>query len=71
MYYLSAEFLMGRTLTNAVHNMGLQGEYAEVSGAQCTWVSKPYGPACPAAVHGSLLAPGRQHAPHCTVPCRR
>lgn len=31
MYYLSAEFLMGRTLTNAVHNMGLQGEYAEVS----------------------------------------
>ncbi len=31
MYYLSAEFLMGRTLTNAVHNMGLQGEYAQVS----------------------------------------
>ena len=30
-YYLSAEFLMGRTLTNAVRNMGLQGEYAEVS----------------------------------------
>ncbi|PRW61019.1 Alpha-glucan phosphorylase cytosolic [Chlorella sorokiniana] len=28
-YYLSAEFLMGRTLTNAVHNMGLQGDYAE------------------------------------------
>ncbi|KAL4434792.1 hypothetical protein ABPG77_005319 [Micractinium sp. CCAP 211/92] len=28
-YYLSAEFLMGRTLTNAVHNMDLQGEYAE------------------------------------------
>lgn len=32
MYYLSAEFLMGRTLTNAVHNMDLQGEYAEVRG---------------------------------------
>lgn len=30
MYYLSAEFLMGRTLTNAVHNMDLQGEYGEV-----------------------------------------
>ncbi|PSC73274.1 glycosyltransferase family 35 [Micractinium conductrix] len=28
-YYLSAEFLMGRTLTNAVHNLGLEGEYAE------------------------------------------
>lgn len=28
-YYLSAEFLMGRTLTTAVNNMGLEGEYAE------------------------------------------
>jgi starch phosphorylase len=28
-YYLSAEFLMGRTLTNAVNNLGLKGEYAE------------------------------------------
>lgn len=28
-YYLSAEFLMGRTLTNALGNLGLQGEYAE------------------------------------------
>jgi glucan phosphorylase len=32
-YYLSAEFLMGRTLTTAVYNMGLQGEYGEVSRA--------------------------------------
>jgi hypothetical protein len=28
-YYLSAEFLMGRTLTNAVRNMGLGGPYAK------------------------------------------
>lgn len=28
MYYLSAEFLMGRTLINAVYNLGLEGEYA-------------------------------------------
>ena len=34
-YYLSAEFLMGRTLTNAVNNMGLEGEYAEVGAACC------------------------------------
>jgi glycogen phosphorylase len=27
-YYLSAEFLMGRTLTNAVQNLGLGGAYA-------------------------------------------
>ena len=32
-YYLSAEFLMGRTLTNAVNNLGLEGEYAEVGAA--------------------------------------
>jgi hypothetical protein len=32
-YYLSAEFLMGRTLTNAVNNLGLKGEYAEVGAA--------------------------------------
>ena len=29
MYYLSAEFLMGRSLTNTVYNLGLQGEYGE------------------------------------------
>lgn len=29
MYYLSAEFLMGRTLTNAVFNLGLEGEYGK------------------------------------------
>eukprot|EP00887_Chlorella_sp_A99_P002343 scaffold10.g2343.t1 len=28
-YYLSAEFLMGRTLTNAVHNLGLDSQYGE------------------------------------------
>lgn len=28
-YYLSAEFLMGRSLTNAVFNLGLEGAYAE------------------------------------------
>ena len=28
-YYLSAEFLMGRTLTNAVNNLGLEGEFGE------------------------------------------
>lgn len=28
-YYLSAEFLMGRTLTNAVHNMKLEKQYGE------------------------------------------
>ena len=32
-YYLSAEFLMGRTLTNAVRNMGLQGPYGEALAA--------------------------------------
>ena len=26
-YYLSAEFLMGRSLTNTVYNLGLEGEY--------------------------------------------
>ena len=30
MYYLSAEFLMGRSLTNTVANLGLVGPYAEV-----------------------------------------
>ena len=29
MYYLSAEFLMGRSLTNAVFNLGLEGPYGE------------------------------------------
>lgn len=29
MYYLSAEFLMGRTLTNAVNNLGLGGAYGK------------------------------------------
>lgn len=33
MYYLSAEFLMGRTMTNAIHNLGLEGEYAEAARA--------------------------------------
>ena len=28
-YYLSAEFLMGRSLTNAVYNLKLEGEYKE------------------------------------------
>lgn len=28
-YYLSAEFLMGRSLTNAVMNLNLKGPYAE------------------------------------------
>lgn len=28
-YYLSAEFLMGRTLTNAVNNLGLEGTYGK------------------------------------------
>ena len=28
MYYLSAEFLQGRSLLNAVMNLGLEGEYA-------------------------------------------
>ena len=28
-YYLSAEFLMGRSLTNAVYNLGLDGPYGE------------------------------------------
>ena len=27
-YYLSAEFLMGRTMTNAVYNLGVEGPYA-------------------------------------------
>ena len=30
MYYLSAEFLMGRSLTNTVANLGLVGPYADV-----------------------------------------
>ncbi len=29
MYYFSAEYLMGRSLTNSVYNLGLEGEYAE------------------------------------------
>lgn len=29
MYYLSAEFLMGRSLLNAVHNLGVKDSYAE------------------------------------------
>uniref|UniRef100_A0A1D2AFX8 Alpha-1,4 glucan phosphorylase n=1 Tax=Auxenochlorella protothecoides TaxID=3075 RepID=A0A1D2AFX8_AUXPR len=29
-YYLSAEFLMGRTLTSAVHNLGLGGAYGAI-----------------------------------------
>lgn len=29
-YYLSAEFLMGRSLSNAVQNLGVEGHYAEV-----------------------------------------
>lgn len=28
-YYLSAEFLMGRSLTNSVFNLGIDGPYAE------------------------------------------
>jgi starch phosphorylase len=28
-YYLSAEFLMGRTMTNAINNLGVEGEYGE------------------------------------------
>lgn len=28
MYYLSAEFLQGRSLLNAVLNLGIEGEYA-------------------------------------------
>ncbi len=28
-YYLSAEFLMGRSLTNTIFNLGLTGEYAK------------------------------------------
>jgi starch phosphorylase len=32
-YYLSAEFLMGRTLTNAVRNLGLGGAYGAALGA--------------------------------------
>lgn len=31
-YYLSAEFLMGRSLLNTVYNLGLQGKYAGESG---------------------------------------
>ena len=34
MYYLSAEFLMGRTLTNAVHNLGLDKQYGQVGGCR-------------------------------------
>lgn len=29
MYYLSAEFLMGRSLLNAVYNLGVKDQYAE------------------------------------------
>ena len=29
-YYLSAEFLMGRALTSAVHNLGLEGPYGQI-----------------------------------------
>ena len=50
MYYLSAEFLMGRTLTNAVHNMGLQGDYAEVRTAghraASSWGGRSWGAVC-------------------------
>lgn len=28
-YYLSAEFLMGRSLTNSVYNLGVDGPYGE------------------------------------------
>ena len=28
-YYLSAEFLMGRSLTNTVYNLGLQDAYGK------------------------------------------
>ena len=28
-YYLSAEFLMGRSLTNTVYNLGLENEYGQ------------------------------------------
>lgn len=28
-YYLSAEFLMGRSLTNAVYNLGIDGAYGD------------------------------------------
>lgn len=28
-YYLSAEFLMGRTMTNAINNLGVEGAYSE------------------------------------------
>ena len=33
MYYLSAEFLMGRSLTNVVNNLGLKGPYADALSA--------------------------------------
>lgn len=29
MYYLSMEFLMGRSLLNAMYNLGLKAKYAE------------------------------------------
>lgn len=29
MYYLSAEFLMGRSLLNTIYNLGLGGEYGK------------------------------------------
>lgn len=28
-YYLSAEFLMGRSLLNTIYNLGLEGEYGQ------------------------------------------
>lgn len=30
MYYLSMEFLMGRSLTNALYNLQISGPYSEV-----------------------------------------
>ena len=39
-YYLSAEFLMGRSLTNTVYNLGLENEYGQAIRVCClasTW----------------------------------